>query len=211
MKRLFDISFAVVLLVVASPLLLIAALAVMATSPGGVLFHAKRVGKGGVPYIMYKLRTMTSGAEKGAPVTLRGDSRITPVGKLLRISKLDELPQLFNVLNGDMSVVGPRPEDPCLVEKYYDARMRQTLDYKPGLTSPGTILYIRELSKMLPDTNDMDTYARLVLMPKLEHELSYFPNQSLVGDIAIITKTGLSILAAVAQRITRRRADHGGI
>lgn len=189
MKRLFDIAFAGLLVVMASPVLLLAAAAVGLTSPGGVIYRAKRAGKDGQPFTMYKFRTMVSGADRGAKVTLKGDSRITGIGRLLRMTKLDEFPQLFNVLKGEMSFVGPRPEDPALVDRYYTPRMRESLRYLPGLTSPGSLAYVEGLGDNLPDTDDMDVYAEKVLGPKLEHDLAYFTRQSVAGDIGILLRT----------------------
>lgn len=189
MKRLLDLVLAGLLMVVAAPVLVLAAAAVGLTSPGGVVYRAKRAGKGGVPFTMYKFRTMVSGADRGAKVTLKSDSRITGIGRLLRMTKLDEFPQLINVLKGDMSFVGPRPEDPALVERYYTPRMRKTLDYLPGLTSPGSLAYVEGLGDNLPDTDDMTIYAERVLAPKLEYDLAYFERQSVLGDVAILFRT----------------------
>ncbi len=200
MKRVFDILFAGSLLLAALPVLAVAALAVALTSPGGVLYRARRAGKDGAPYTMYKFRTMTADADRGAPVTLRGDNRVTPVGRLLRMTKIDELPQLVNVLRGEMSVVGPRPEDPKLVARYYTPRMRQSLAYKPGLTSPGTIAYMEGLGANLPETNDMTVYAQQVLEPKLEVDLAYFPHQTLAGDISVVMRTVRTVVRAVLLR-----------
>ena len=115
-KRLFDIVCAACGLVVLSPLFLITALAVGLTSPGGILFCQERIGLGGKPFILYKFRTMRK-ENSGLKITASGDDRITPVGRILRKTKLDELPQLINILKGDMSIVGPRPERKCLADE----------------------------------------------------------------------------------------------
>jgi len=131
-KRLFDIVCAACGLVVLSPLFLITALAVGLTSPGGILFCQERIGLGGKPFIIYKFRTMRK-ENSGLKITASGDDRITPVGRILRKTKLDELPQLFNVLRGDMSFVGPRPE----VQEYtdlYTEEQRQVFLVRPGIT-----------------------------------------------------------------------------
>ena len=131
-KRLFDIVCAACGLVALSPLFLITALAVGLTSPGGILFCQERIGLGGKPFIIYKFRTMRK-ENSGLKITASGDDRITPVGRILRKTKLDELPQLFNVLRGDMSFVGPRPE----VQEYtdlYTEEQRQVFLVRPGIT-----------------------------------------------------------------------------
>ena len=134
-KRLFDIVCAACGLVVLSPLFLITALAVGLTSPGGILFCQERIGLGGKPFIIYKFRTMRK-ENSGLKITASGDDRITPVGRILRKTKLDELPQLFNVLFGSMSLVGPRPERPLFVEKFKEEIPRYMIKHqvRPGLT-----------------------------------------------------------------------------
>jgi len=161
-KRLFDIVCAACGLVALSPLFLITALAVGLTSPGGILFCQERIGLGGKPFIIYKFRTMRK-ENSGLKITASGDDRITPVGRILRKTKLDELPQLFNVLRGDMSFVGPRPE----VQEYTD-------------------LYTEELAAS-DDPNR--TYIQEILPEKLRLDLSYIPRAGVVQDIALIFET----------------------
>ena len=167
-KRLFDIVCAACGLVVLSPLFLITALAVGLTSPGGILFCQERIGLGGKPFIIYKFRTMRK-ENSGLKITASGDDRITPVGRILRKTKLDELPQLFNVLRGDMSFVGPRPE----VQEYtdlYTEEQRQVFLVRPGI-----------------DPNR--TYIQEILPEKLRLDLSYIPRAGVVQDIALIFET----------------------
>ncbi len=135
MTRLLDVTVAAVALVVAAPLLLVAAVAIRLESPGGVIYRHQRIGRGGRPFDLWKLRTMVSGAERiGAGLYIEpGDARITRVGALLRRFSLDELPNLVNVLRGEMSVVGPRPTVAVQVERY-TPHQRRRLEVKPGIT-----------------------------------------------------------------------------
>jgi lipopolysaccharide/colanic/teichoic acid biosynthesis glycosyltransferase len=200
MKRAIDIAFSAILLIVTLPVMACAALAIRLSSPGGVFYRATRMGKDGNLFKLYKFRTMVSGADKGTKVTLRKDPRVTNTGHVLRMTKIDELPQLLNVLRGEMSIVGPRPEDPVLVNRYYTNELRQTLRFLPGLTSPGTLAYLNGLGDSMPSDDNMDIYASQVLTPKLQLDLAYFRHQSILGDIKIILKTLVSVVQAVLAR-----------
>src|SRR5688572_27718688 len=139
--RLLDVSVSALALVLGSPLLAMIAAGVKLTSSGPVLHRARRVGRGGVVFTLYKFRTMTIDAERTGPaITRHNDPRVTPLGRFLRQTKLDELPQLVNTLLGDMSLVGPRPEDPSYV-RLYSPDERRVLDVKPGITSAATVLH----------------------------------------------------------------------
>jgi lipopolysaccharide/colanic/teichoic acid biosynthesis glycosyltransferase len=118
-KRLFDVVFAALAIVMLAPACLVAAIAIRLTSPGPVLYQALRTGRGGADFVMYKFRTMHVIQSSHSVITAANDARIFPVGRILRATKFDELPQLFNVLRGQMSIVGPRPEDPAIVKKHY--------------------------------------------------------------------------------------------
>ena len=178
-KRLFDIVCAACGLVVLSPLFLITALAVGLTSPGGILFCQERIGLGGKPFIIYK---------SGLKITASGDDRITPVGRILRKTKLDELPQLFNVLRGDMSFVGPRPE----VQEYtdlYTEEQRQVCLVRPGITGVASIRYRNENDLLAASDDPNRTYIQEILPEKLRLDLSYIPRAGVVQDIALIFET----------------------
>ena len=140
-KRVFDIVVASLTLLAALPVLAVAALAIRLASPGPVLHRAARAGRDGRPFTMLKLRTMhvAPPGESGSRITDPADPRVFPVGALLRRTKIDELPQLVNVLRGEMAIVGPRPEDPEIVRKHYSPTHRETLRVRPGLVSPGSI------------------------------------------------------------------------
>lgn len=188
MKRLFDIIASALGLVVLSPFILLIALAVKFTSPGPIVYLGTRVGLHGTDFKLYKFRTMVVDADKKGPmVTGARDTRITPTGRFLRNYKLDELPQLFNVLKGDMSFVGPRPEDPKYVE-YYTDEQREVLNVRPGITSPATIEYRHEEEQL--DVDDLETYYIENILPaKLAIDLEYARKASLREDISLILKT----------------------
>lgn len=188
-KRLFDIGFALVLLVLLSPLLLVFALAVALTSPGGAFFRQQRVGKGGRPFRLLKFRTMRPGSEAKGQLTIGGrDPRITRVGYLLRKTKLDELPQLWNVLAGDMSVVGPRPEVPKYVA-LYTAEQRAVLSVRPGITGMASLDYIDENELLARAADPEKAYIEEVMPAKLALDLRYVREQSLALDLRIIAVT----------------------
>src|SRR5690348_14301072 len=147
LRRAFDIVAAALVLLCASPLLLMIAIVVGVTSRGGVIYRARRVGRHGRPFAMLKFRTMVANADRIGPlVTCRRDPRVTMAGRWLRRTKLDELPELWNVIRGDMSMVGPRPENPIAVARYSASQMA-ILDARPGITSPSTIKYRHEESR----------------------------------------------------------------
>ena len=174
-KRLFDIVCAACGLVALSPLFLITALAVGLTSPGGILFCQERIGLGGKPFIIYKFRTMRK-ENSGLKITASGDDRITPVGRILRKTKLDELPQLFNVLFGSMSLVGPRPERPYFVERFKEEIPRYMIKHqvRPGMTGWAQVNGYRG------DTS---------ITKRIEHDLYYIENWTLGFDFKILFLT----------------------
>jgi lipopolysaccharide/colanic/teichoic acid biosynthesis glycosyltransferase len=198
-KRLFDLITAAVGLVLAAPLLAAAALAIRLTSPGPVIYRARRIGRGGRPFTMYKLRTMRWDLEtRGERVTGTGDPRVLPIGRILRCAKIDELPQLVNVLRGEMSVVGPRPEEPTFVARYYTAAHRRTLDVRPGLSSPGTLYQYAHGDGMVV-AGAAETHYIVRLLPlKLALDLVYLRRASFWYDLAIIGRTLVTIAAIVA-------------
>ena len=191
-KRAFDVVCSALGLLVLSPVLLICALLVGLTSPGGVLFRQERIGKDGVPFTIYKFRSMRRD-NAGLKITTSGDSRVTPVGKVLRRTKLDELPQLFNVLKGDMSFVGPRPE----VREYtdlYDEEQRQVLLVRPGITGLASIRFRNE-NELLDESDDPNrTYIEEVMPQKLALDLEYIPHASVFYDIRLILETLVTVV-----------------
>jgi lipopolysaccharide/colanic/teichoic acid biosynthesis glycosyltransferase len=193
LKRAFDLAASVLGLLVLAPALAALALAVRLDSPGPALFRQVRVGRGGRDFVLYKFRTMTvrPGSERGSFDA--GDrSRVTRVGRLLRATKLDELPQLWNVLRGDMALVGPRPEVRRWVETYPE-RWAVAHSVRPGITDPAAIIYRHE-ERLLAVADDPDALYRDEILPrKLELYERYIRDRSLAGDLAILLKTGMAL------------------
>ena len=200
-KRLFDIAFALLALLLLGPLLLLVALWVRLDSPGPVFFRQQRVGRGGQLFDIVKFRTMRTGAEAMGPqITVGQDTRITHAGAWLRRSKVDELPQFINVLRGDMSVVGPRPEVPRYVA-LLPADVRQAvLSVRPGITDLASIEF-RDESALLAQSQDPErTYVEQILPAKLRHAQEYVRTRSLWLDLRIIARTVLAVLGLHAAR-----------
>lgn len=190
--RLLDLVCGTLGLLVLSPLFLLIAVLIKLDSPGPVCHRAVRVGQGGRLFRLYKFRSMIAQADRSGPaLTLAGDRRITWVGRVLRRYKLDELPQLLNVLQGDMSLVGPRPEDPRYL-KFYTPEQRRLLAVRPGITSPASLVYRFEESLLEGDDWEQ-TYLTRVLPHKLDLELQYFRERTLRGDIRLVWRTFLAV------------------
>lgn len=189
LKRIFDIVVSFVGLVILSPLFLILAIAIARDSKGPVFFKQTRVGRNGVPFKIYKFRTMVEDAEaRGMQLTVGDDSRITNVGTFLRKTKIDELPQLINVFKGEMSFVGPRPEVPKYVGLYTEDQ-RQVLMVRPGITDLASIEYRNESELLATADNPEKVYIEEVMPRKIELNKKYIENISLCGDIRIIFRT----------------------
>lgn len=193
-KRLFDIvvsSFALLLL---APFFLIISLLIALTSRGPVFFLQERVGKNGNPFKIMKFRTMVQDAEKlGKQITVGNDARITKIGKFLRATKLDELPQLCNIVVGTMSFVGPRPEVPRYVALYNDMQ-RQILKIKPGLTDLASIEYRHESERLAASDDPEYTYIHEIMPHKIELNQKYIATMSFFHDIIILCKTVWAVL-----------------
>jgi lipopolysaccharide/colanic/teichoic acid biosynthesis glycosyltransferase len=175
------------------PLLLICALLIKLSSPGPALFRQKRMGAGGREFTLYKLRTMRAEA-KGSLVTAANDSRITGIGKILRKTKLDELPELWNVVEGTMSLVGPRPEVPALVD-LSDPLWQQVLEVNPGLTDPVTLKLRNEETLMAGVDGSKDLFYREVLQPyKLKGYIDYIKKRTWQTDAAILFQTIYAVI-----------------
>lgn len=186
-KRLFDIVASALGLLLLMPLLLLAALWVKLDSPGPALFRQTRVGRFGVPFTIHKFRTMRM--EPGAAITVGEDPRITRSGRFLRASKLDELPQLWDVLRGAMSLVGPRPELPRYVALYPAALREVVLSVRPGITDPASLRFRHE-SELLARASDPEReYVEVVLPAKLQLAADYVRTASLAGDVRLILAT----------------------
>lgn len=192
-KRTFDVLVSAMALFLLLPLFLLLAVAVVITSSGGAFFRQVRVGRGGKEFRLLKFRTMRPGSESKGQITVGGrDPRITGIGYFLRKSKMDELPQLINVLAGDMSIVGPRPEVPRYVAMY-TTEQREVLSVRPGITSAASIAYIDE-NEILGQSTDPDrTYVEEVMPAKLALDLAYVRRMSFGRDLSIISRTFLGL------------------
>lgn len=192
LPRALEIAFAIVGLLLVSPVLLVCALAVVCTSTGGVLFRQDRVGQGGTPFTLLKLRTMRAGAA-GPMVTAAGDSRVTFVGRLLRRTKLDELPELWNVIRGDMALVGPRPEVPHYVD-LADPEWRAVLAVRPGIVDPVTLVLRNEEELMASAGGDREEFYRTALLPfKLRGYREYLDRRTPLSDLSVLARTVLVV------------------
>jgi len=192
-KRAFDLLLSLMGFILLSPLLLLLAVWVRLDSRGPVLYRGQRVGKGGRTFEMYKFRTMVLEADRlGPAVSYKDDPRITKAGKFLRRTKLDELPQLLNVLKGEMSLVGPRPEDPSYVD-LYTPEQRRVLSVKPGITGPTQLRY-RDEASMLDGESVDDDYVSRIMPEKLKLDLVYVHNRSLLLDLKILWRTIATLL-----------------
>ena len=194
-KRLFDLFWTVPGIIFLSPLLLVIALWVRLDSSGPVFFRQKRVGRYGKIFEVLKFRTMVVDAEKrGLQITVGCDPRITRPGHFLRKYKLDELPQLFNVLSGKMSLVGPRPEVPEYVNCYPDELREKILRLKPGITDRASIEYRDENILLAESTDPSKTYVEQILPVKLKYYSEYVDNHSIFVDFVLIFKTFLALV-----------------
>jgi len=193
-KRTFDVVACVAAVVILCPLWLCIGLLVACGSKGGALYRQTRVGRDGKEFKLLKFRTMRQDADKiGGLITVGEDARVTRIGRFLRKYKIDELPQFLNIIAGDMSIVGPRPEVPKYVA-LYDERQRQVLSVRPGLTDYASIEYISENELLAHSSNPDRTYIEEIMPAKLELNLKYIENQSVSEDLRLICKTLFSIL-----------------
>jgi lipopolysaccharide/colanic/teichoic acid biosynthesis glycosyltransferase len=190
-KRCLDIALSLVGLILLSPVFLLIAALVRLSSPGPTFFRQERVGRGGRPFRLLKFRSMRP-SSGGPEVTAGSDDRITPIGRLLRKAKLDELPQLLNVLLGDMSLVGPRPEVERYVRHYTDAQ-REVLSVQPGVTGVSQLLFRHEEELLAGHDDVEDFYIREVMPRKLDLDLRYVRERSFTGDLGILARTFVAL------------------
>lgn len=193
MTRLFDVIFSLAGLVLLSPMLLVIAVWIRLDSSGPAIFRQVRVGRYGKTFELLKFRSMRPGSEAKGQLTVgTADSRITRIGAWLRRYKLDELPQLVNVLKGEMSIVGPRPEVPKYVA-YYTPEQRRVLDVRPGITDHASLEYFEE-NKLLAQSSDPEhTYIHEVMPAKIRLNMRYIERPTLAGYFSIIVRTALRI------------------
>ncbi len=193
-KRTFDALASMIALLVLLPVFLIIAVLIKLTSTGSVFYFQNRVGKQGRLFRIVKFRSMQQNAEQlGSPITWRGDPRVTAVGGVLRFLKIDELPQLWNVLKGEMSLVGPRPELPVYV-RHYDARERKVLTVRPGMTDLASIKYRHEERVLSLSSDPESFYTNVVLQDKLDLNLKYLERVSFSYDLLLLARTAMTVL-----------------
>lgn len=198
LKRLFDILFSVATLVLLSPLFLLVALLIKLGSPGPILYRSRRAGRGGTPFCLRKFRTMVVNADRiGGPSTSVDDPRVTRMGRFLRKYKLDELPQFTNVLKGEMSLVGPRPEVLSEVERYTPEE-RRLLTVAPGITDWASIQFHNEGEILKGAADPHKAYRQLIRPEKIRLGLEYVRNHSLLIDLKILRATFRTLLGTRA-------------
>ncbi len=195
-KRFIDLALAALALVVLSPLLLLAAAWVRADSPGPALFRQERVGRPGRLFRIHKLRTMRADAPSAGPaITAHADTRITRAGRWLRSHRIDELPQLWDVLRGDMSLVGPRPEVPRFVALYPAELRIRVLAVRPGITDPASLEFADENELLAGSTDPERAYVETILPRKLQRQVEYAERATWKSDLAVIARTLRMLLA----------------
>lgn len=195
-KRLLDISASFAGLLLSSPLLLLCSILIQLDSPGPVFYRQWRVGRGGKPFEILKLRSMVVGADcAGKKITATGDARITHVGFWLRRTKIDEIPQLWNVLRGEMSLVGPRPEVPEYVALYNDEQQR-IFEFKPGITGPASLAFVDEERLLAGRLDQEGYYVKTVLARKLELDLAHCRKATFGSDLKLIFGTLMRLIKA---------------
>lgn len=197
-KRLFDIAVSLVaLLLLALPMALVAAW-IRLDSPGPVFFRQQRVGRHGVPFSIHKFRTMRADAG-GLALTVGDDARITRAGRWLRRTRLDELPQLLDVLAGHMSLVGPRPEVPRYVALYPPALRDRALAVRPGLTDPASLAWIDEAALLAAAADPEREYVERILPAKVAQAAAYAERATLASDLQVLARTALALLRKAAR------------
>ncbi|MCP3958317.1 MAG: sugar transferase [bacterium] len=198
-KRMLDLVVAATGGLLLLPVMALVAVAVKLTSRGPALYRARRAGRWGRPIDVLKSRTMAEGSDSHGTITVGADSRITPLGRILRLTKLDELPQLWNVLRGEMSLVGPRPESLNIVEQHYTERHREALSIRPGLTCTGTLYYWVYQERLRPPdgVGPEEFYVRELLDAKIAADLHYVHHRSLLYDLRLIGDTAWVLMLKI--------------
>lgn len=204
-KAIIDRVVAAISLIVLSPVMLVAAIGIKISSKGPIFYKTERMGKNMKPFTIYKFRTMRVGADKEGAITGVHDSRIFKWGEFLRKTKIDELPQLINILNGTMSVIGPRPENVDIARRYYTEQEKKTLTVLPGLACPGSIFNYTHGDLFLQENATDDAYINNFLHIKLALDLYYLEHWNLFYDVEIIFRT---LYAIVITSFTSKQLDY---
>lgn len=194
MKRLLDLVIASLGLVIVLPICALVTIAIVLTSPGPVLFRQTRIGQFGKPFTILKFRTMRNHSDTGARLTVGEDLRLTRLGKLIRRLKVDELPQLINVVRGEMSLVGPRPELPEYVALYSERDARLVLSVRPGITGAASVAFPDESIQLDRSDDPERAYIQEFMPKKLELERSYIENWSLRRDLGLLVRTAFALV-----------------
>jgi len=203
MKRLFDIFASAAALLVLSPLLLLVSMAIVVDSGFPIFFSQQRIGRNFRQFRLWKFRSMRLNSS-GPSITVAGDDRITRLGRLLRNAKLDEIPQFWNVLRGEMSLVGPRPEVPEYVDEYKE-RYRNILKVRPGITDLASIYFRNEEDLLAKSSDPLREYRDRILPLKLDLADTYVQSRSMCGDMAILARTSIAIFLkrdSIEERMT---------
>lgn len=202
MRRVFDIATAVIVLPLLTPIFVLVVIAVLLESAGSPFYGSVRVGKNGRRFRMWKFRTMLKNADRlGTAVTTRRDPRITRVGSFLRATKIDELPQFINLLSGDLTLVGPRPEAPLFVEHYTQAQ-KEILRVKPGITGPAQLHYTVVEAEMVPEGQDAERfYLQQVMDEKVRRDLEYIRARTFFSDCRVVLRTIGLMARAIAEGV----------
>jgi lipopolysaccharide/colanic/teichoic acid biosynthesis glycosyltransferase len=199
MRRIIDFVIATLALAVLSPLLALVAILVMLDSAGSPFFRGWRVGKDGRKFRMWKFRTMINGAAKSGPITGNNDPRVTRLGRFLRRSKIDELPQFLNLLSGDMTLVGPRPESPEIVE-LYTSDQRAVLAVKPGISGKVQLASGEESESIPEGVHPQQYYVQHLMGTKIRQDLDYLRHRTPLSDARIVIETANYVLRSVVRR-----------
>jgi lipopolysaccharide/colanic/teichoic acid biosynthesis glycosyltransferase len=202
LKRLLDIVAGVLILIVCALPLVVIAVAVRCTSAGSIIYCQERVGRANRTFLVYKFRTMYADADRTGPlITSSDDCRVTPLGRFLRNTKLDELPQLFNVIRGEMSLVGPRPQVPRFVDQFQPEQRAIVLAVRPGITGP-TQLKFRSEEQMLEGRIDRERYYIEHLLPvKCRLDVEYVQQRSLGRDLRVLWDTAVVVVSGLTRRL----------
>lgn len=198
-KRILDVTVSALVLVAAAPLLVAAAVGIILSDGRPVLYRAQRVGRNGTLFTMHKLRTMLPGRAAGSTITSPNDARVFKFGALLRKLKIDEFPQFFDVVRGEMSLVGPRPEDPSIVA-LFSTTQRETLMVRPGIASPGAIYNYTHGSQYLSDDDPERSYVERLLPLKIALEVIYVRRASPLYDCRVMARTIAVVIMTMAGR-----------
>lgn len=189
MVNLINRCLAFIAIILLSPLLIITVIGILLSDFGPIIYKAKRAGKNGSVLGVLKFRSMKVSKKQESKITSKNDSRIFRFGKIIRLTKIDELPQLFNILKGEMNIIGPRPEDLSIVENHYDKIMMESLLVNPGLASPGSLYNYTHIEDQLNEGNAEETYIKKILPLKVKLDVVYVRNKSLIYDVKILIKT----------------------